>query len=774
MSELPSTVALTTRLVALAPHGALGRWLAIAAALVIVVLTVRTLRAEQRWSRRLTLLALRLGVVAGALVLFFEPALRKERTNQVPNHVAILVDDSQSMAITESTETQSRWQRAQDFLGRSRPALDRLAESARIDYYRFSDTLTPSSRDDLGGAPPEGRSTRLGEALQQLRARYDGRDLGAVLVISDGADLGRLRPSGGGAPELPKPESDLLARLDVPIHTVAVGEAPLYDLAIADVRADAFAFVRTQLAIDATVHIEGAKEAGWVGRAVPVMLLADGNAVQSVEIYLDGKTTDFPVRFSVLPERVGKFVYEIRAPVLNGEAVRENNARRFLLQVIRDRIRALQVCGRPSYDERFLRSLLKHDPNVDLISFFILRTPNDVDAVSPSEMSLIPFPTDELFREQLRSFDVVFLQNFDYGPYGIGVYLDEIRRYVEEGGGLAMIGGDLSFSSGGYDGTPVESLLPVELLSRDQVPLVDPQTFRLQLTDEGRRHPLTALELDLERNRQRWDKLPELHGTNLVGAAHKDAVVLGVHPTRKVGGQPLPVLAIREPGRGRTLTLTSDSTWRWAFASLEDPIGTARAYQRFWQNAIRWLIHDPTLSFLRLRTDKPEYEPKDPVAIECKAVGSDYQPLAKLPVEIEVTRVGERQPIYKQAHTTDNDGELRLTLPGPAPGGYRVVARATLDKRVIEESETFLVRALGRELANPRGDATFLKLVAAATGGKAQSGRDALSELVRHPPRTQRLAIDEDRPVWNQAWVFLLTVGCLVGEWLLRRKWGFA
>lgn len=763
-------ISLHTKIVALSPHGALGSYLAIAAAVVIVVLAARTLWSEQRWSRRLTLLALRLGVVGGALVLFFEPALRKERQSAVPNHIAVLVDDSQSMAIKEASADKSRWEKTQDWLARSKPELERLASTARLDFYRFDETLSPSSQSDLQSATADGRGTRLGEALQQLRTRYEGRDLGAVIVVGDGADQGRLRPRPA---ELPPEEADLLRRLDVPIHTVTLGDAELQDISVAEVRADRFAFVRTQFTIEARLHVEGAKAAGWVGRSLPVTLLVDGETLQSYDVYLDGKTADYPIKFQVLPERVGKFVYEIRAPILNGEAVAANNSRRFLLQVIRDRIRALQVCGRPSYDERFLRSLLKHDPNVDLISFFILRTPNDVDAVAPGEMSLIPFPTDELFREQLRSFDVVFLQNFDYGPYGIGIYLDEIRRYVEEGGGLAMIGGDLSFTSGGYEGTPVESVLPVTLLGRDQLPLVDPAPFRLQLTEEGRHHPLTALELDVEKNRQRWDKLPELTGTNLVGAPQKDAIVLGVHPSRKVGQQPLPVLAVREPGKGRTMTVTSDSTWRWAFASLEDPIGTARAYQRFWQNSIRWLIHDPTLSFLRLRTDKPEYDPKEKIAIELRAVGSDYQPLRKLPVEIEVTQVGQREPIYKQTQTTDDNGETRVTLPSPPPGGYRVIGRTVLDKRQVEESETFLVRALGRELESPRADAVFLEKIAAATGGKSQTIASALAGVVAHPPRTQRLAIDEDRPVWNQAWVFLLTVGCLAGEWLLRRKWGF-
>src|SRR5262249_19520396 len=119
--------------------------------------------------------------------------------------------------------------------------------------------------------------------------------------------------------------------------------------------------------------------------------------------------------------------------------------------------------GRPSWDERFLRSLFKRDPNVDLISFFILKTPSAIEVASQDELALIPFPTDELFRESLHTFDLVVLQNFNYGPYQMAHYLPFIRASSLRGGALAMLGGDLPFGVGGYAGTPIESILPVEL-----------------------------------------------------------------------------------------------------------------------------------------------------------------------------------------------------------------------------------------------------------------------------------------------------------------------
>ena len=152
-----------------------------------------------------------------------------------------------------------------------------------------------------------------------------------------------------------------------------------------------------------------------------------------------------------------------------------------MVRVIRDKIRVLQVAGQPSWDVRALRQMLKSNPNVDLISFFILRTQESISLVPNDEMSLIPFPTRELFEQQLPSFDLIVLQDFEYVPYNIGDYLENIRSYVEGGGGLAMLGGAASFTSGGsggYYGTPVAAALPVELYGpSDAGPILDVQKF---------------------------------------------------------------------------------------------------------------------------------------------------------------------------------------------------------------------------------------------------------------------------------------------------------
>src|SRR5262249_20098525 len=172
---------------------------------------------------------------------------------------------------------------------------------------------------------------------------------------------------------------------------------------------------------------------------VPVVLKRDGLVIKQTTAHIGGALSESRVAFELVPERVGKYVYEGSVPVLPPETVAENNQPALLLRATRDKTRVLQVAGRPSWDERALRGFFKADPNVDLISFFILRTYDDIQAVPTEEMSLIPFPTEELFEQELGSFDVIILQDFEFARYGIRPYLDNIRAYAENGGALPTL-----------------------------------------------------------------------------------------------------------------------------------------------------------------------------------------------------------------------------------------------------------------------------------------------------------------------------------------------
>jgi uncharacterized membrane protein len=423
--------------------------------------------------------------------------------------------------------------------------------------------------------------------------------------------------------------------------------------------------------------------------------------------------------------------------------------------------------------------MLEENPNVDLISFFILRTQDSISLVPNDEMSLIPFPTRELFEQELPSFDLIVLQNFEFLPYGIGDYLENIRSYVEGGGGLAMLGGGMSFSSGGYHGTPVAAALPVELIDPwSQANLVDTQAFTPELTEAGKSHPVTALRYATGDNVAAWKALPALEGVNLVAAPRPDATVLAVHPRLKTPrGKPMPVIVAGDYGKGKSLAVMTDSLWRYGFVAAQRAGDDGRAYTKLWENAIRWLIQDPDLRNLHVDSDAVEYEPGARVRLSVRLLGRDYQPLAGGKVSLAWKRGADPASavgVGTAQVATGDDGTGTYELAGLTPGAYRIEASAEVAGKTVTAGDIFLVRDASAELDLPAGDNESLARVSAGTGGRALGPIDHLpADLQFDEPRVVRVDRRADVELWSRPLLVLLALFVLGLEWLLRQRSGY-
>ena len=771
------------RWVLMAPWGGIGLGIGIAVVVAVVVLSWQgTKKIVSPW-RRAALIGLRCGAAAAALVLFLEPAIELREVAREPNRVAILIDDSRSMGLKDDPKGPSRRQRARDIIAESASTFEHWRQKHHLDFFTFSDVLVPTSeagiKADSKTAGGPGTMVRL--ALEQTRSRYDGPDLAGIVLLSDGI------PTGGFASLLPNSNSTagagaaktFLRELDTKVHSLWVGRKGLRDVAMARVLADEFAFVRTVVKVEAII-----RATGYARRRIPVTLSSDGVAMRQKWVTIGPGETKTHVAFEFTPPRVGKYVYELSTPVESDEAVATNNARSFVIRVIRDKIRVLQVAGRPSWDVRALRRMLKKNPNVDLISFFILRTQDDISLVPNHEMSLIPFPTRELFRQQLPSFDLIVLQNFEYGPYQIGRYLENIRRYVHDGGGLAMLGGSLSFASGNYAGTPIAEALPIRLPRRglrSPRELLDTEMFTPRLTASGKIHPITALRYATADNVATWNSLPKLEGVNIVGRAKRNATVLAVHPRLKTSGRhrkPMPVIVAGEYGKGRSLAVTTDSLWRWSFMpASKSGFSGRRHYNKFWENAMRWLIHDPDLRYLHVDSNAVEYTPNTPVRLNVRFLNRDYTPRAGGEVSLQIRRGSDPRkasPVATAKVVVGDDGEGSHELGGLKPGVYRVEASAMLDGRKITAKDIFLVREGSVELDRPGADETALKLIARETGGKYLGKADKLpADLPFEQPRIVRIDRRADVELWSRSALLFMALAFLGLEWVLRQRTGY-
>lgn len=690
------------------------------------------------------------------IVFIAQPAIDWRQVSKVPGRIAIVVDDSASMA-SRDDEKESRFARVNTFLEQSKVDLDALAEDNVIEWYSLSQT----------GRPTEARATESGlvdAVLRPARQTASARPLVSVVLVSDGADTSDFFRASEGAR---KERLAALASLDVPLNTIAVGQAGALDLFIEHVAQDAIAFVRNTARIEVTVGMQGSTRA----RALPVSLWREGELVsqQTVDVTASaGGGASGKVTFEFVPDQVGEFVYSVSVPEDPSETLRDNNRSEFILRVVRDKIRVLLVAGRPSWDQRFLRRALRSSPNVDLISFFILRTPTDFQDVPNDELSLIPFPTNELFNTELHTFDVVVFDNFDYRPYHMGYLLQNVRDHVHNGGALVMFGGESSFAGGAYGQTPLADVLPVQVSEGT----FDAKPFVPVLTPAGEKHPVLRLGASTQSRQSLIQKLPPLPTSNDADGLAPQSTALLVHPTRKSkDGSPLPIIAVRDVGKGRTMAVLTDGIWRWAFTDKMRG-DTGGAYDRFLSQMLRWLMRDPEVSKLQLQAARENVQSGDTLNLTVRALGSDYRPQAGAAVTVRIVEAGV--PAVESAVTTGEDGSAQVPYVSRRGGVVRVNASAEIDEERSEASLLVYATAADAERRAMASRPEQLEWLAASTGGQAQELGAAKWSKVK-TKEAKVVSVDRHREVslWSTWPAFALVCLVLSTEWWLRRRAGY-
>lgn len=696
---------------------------------------------------------------AGALVVLAMAALgptwvdESGRTETGP--LVVLVDGSASMGVTEDGR-----QRSDALEARLAELVESGSVDGPVDVYTFDETVR-------SGPPAEtdGRGSDLGVALEATADRYLGQQVRGVVVLTDGVDRGALRRSlreAGADGTLPP---GLAPALPGPLTLYQVGQLDdVRDLAIDDVVTGGFAFLRTPFTLTANVR-------GAPGRTVPITLLRQGRVQQKQDVTLDEEGRG-EVGFEITPRRVGRFSWSLQAPIDPDDAVPGNNTFPVVVRVVRDRTRVLQVSGSPSYDQKFLRLFLKEDPSVDLVSFFILRTQADMGAGwAPFELSLIKFPYERLFSEDLGSFDLVVLQNFDYAPYfsfNAEELLGNLARYVEDGGALVMTGGDRSFDMGDYQGTPLERVLPLQLgvagPKSDEVP------FRPVLTEAGLNHPITRLAADIASSQATWERLQPMDGLNMTAGVAPGAGVLLQHPSlTAANGEPAPVLAVAEVGRGRTMALAVDASWRWSFSEAAEGRGN-QAYLRFWKSSLRWLVADPDDRRVVVTPARDNVLLGDEVQVVVLARDAGHLPVAA--AEVGGMLIGPHGSEVPFSALTDADGEAVFTFRPETTGAHRLTAALVSDPKQAGAS-VFAVSDRDPELSEITPDRGFLETLAALYGERGryvapdESTGPLLDDTAAREVRDRREVDLASAPI--VALLFGLLAG---GAWFVRRRHG--
>lgn len=695
--------------------------------------------------KRALLLALRVLAVLCAAAALLRPAIQSELTRIKRVPLAVVVDDSRSMSL--GADPLSKF--TQKWLEENRQPLIDLEKYYNVEFFGLNEINAPLPEGaGVGDGFFTKEKTPLAASLEGIaRSRLD---LSGVILLSDGRET---EEGSGEVPQSP-----------VPLYPVSLyGKTPK-DVWIEKVDAPPVAFIRTPVEVRVTV------EASGVEKGKNTLSLYEGmELITSAQVQVGEKPVEAKLSFS--PIRTGKRAYRLELSPTAGESSSLNNFAHFTMGVVRDKTRVLLVAGTPTWDVKFLRDRLGEDPSVDLITFLILRTVKDLSTIPENELSLIPFPTQELFEKELHSFDAVIFVNFDYTPYVPQQYLSNIVKFVkEDGGGFVMLGGDRSFGLGGYEGTPLEKILPVDLGGALAGGKFRAGPFKPRLTREGEAHPIFNFSQSPEELREAVSSLPELSGQNWALRAAPGSMVLAENPQAKSEYGPQPLVAIGDFGRGRSLAILTDSLWRWKMPYAASG-GPDSFYRDFWSRSLRWLMHDPDMELIRLSTPPKNLRAKGKTTFSARVLDSSYQPASGAEVVGKLFS-GDGKALNLRLREVSpgeySTGEVEL----PKSGIYRLEAEGRLGGALLGHDE--LAFPVGPESPEPLRvgmDLAYLEKLARLSGGSLLSGneREFFAKLKEAGEKRIEVVGRKVEEPWATSFFLVAALLLFAFDWALRR-----
>ena len=665
-------------------------WAALAFAAVAAGVAVWR-RLSGWWMRAISLALLLLAIA--------NPSLQTEDREPLSDIVILVVDESASQRIADRPDQTAE-------------AIANVeAEIARLDNTELRIVRVGDSDDNRG--------TFLMEALTEAMAEEPRARLAGAILLTDGQlhDIDR-------APDMP-----------APLHALITGQEDDWDRRLVVQNAPAFAIIGEPVTLTLRIEDQGAVPANLPGEA-EIVIAVDGGEPQTFSV-----PTDQDLELPVTLQHGGMNVIQFTLPEQPGELTTRNNAAVVQINGVRDRLRVLLVSGEPHPGERTWRNLLKSDASVDLVHFTILRPPEKQDGVPVSELSLIAFPTRELFLDKIDEFDLIIFDRYKRRGILPSIYLDNVRQFVENGGALLIAAGPDYASADSIYRSPLADILPAEPTGR-----VIEQPYLPRVTEIGERHPVTAgmtpEAVDGAAPWGRWLRLIDV-------VPQRGTVVMADDDDR-------PLLVLDRVGEGRVALLASDHAWLWS-RGYEGGGPQLELLRRF----AHWMMKEPDLEEEALS-----------VTAEGQTMTITRRTLGEAVGDVEVTGPdGETVMIPLEERAP---GRFSATWEGPEIGLYRLVegeedAVIALGPSAPKEFEETIATSA---LLSPNVDATRGGILPIRAGdidvrtvreGRVAAGRGWIGITPREAYLTADVRIAPLLPAW--AMLFLSALFA-VGAWL--------
>jgi hypothetical protein len=477
-------------------------WTLVAGGVIVLFLTAFSGFLNLRgWVLRTLTMALLLLALAN-------PAVEREDRQPLSSVVALVVDKSQSQRLSDRQSTTDE-------------AVEELKR--RIGTLNGFDLRVLEARNSGSGDGTEAFRT-----LANGLADVPPDRVGGAIIVTDGQihDI----PANAGA-----------LGFDAPVHGLITGTVDERDRRIVLDKAPRFGLVDSEQIVSMTVVDQG--RGTGPGDQVRLTVKRDGDVITE-RTARTGEKIDIPVEIA----HGGNNIFEFEAEPLSDELTTINNRAVVTIDGIRENLRVLLVSGSPHAGERTWRNLLKSDASVDLVHFTILRPPEKQDGTPINQLSLIAFPTRELFSVKIDEFDLIIFDRYVRRGVLPMLYFDNIARYVRDGGAMLLAGGPDYAENGSLYRTPLAPILP----ARPTGTILE-QPYHATLADIGKRHPVTRGLPGSEQDPPAWSRWFRAVDTELDAG---QALMSGPSDT--------PLLVLNREGEGRVAMLLSDHVWLWA------------------------------------------------------------------------------------------------------------------------------------------------------------------------------------------------------------------
>jgi uncharacterized membrane protein len=681
-------------------------------------------------------------LAAVLLLLLWQPAVTIAELKPQQDIIVFLVDDSRSMALADSGAT--RQSQAIDALRGG--VLAGIGKRFQTRLYRFDSRLTRIA--DLKELHAAAHATRIGDSLKQLTDETQELPVGAIVLLTDGAD------NAGGI------DAETIAALrsrHIPVHTVGFGaEHATHDVEIDDAVIAPRAMADSRLAAVIRFH-----QYGYSGRKSKIVVRDGTGTLASRDVTLepDGVAQSETLLFNVGAAGARTIQFSIES--LQDEESAANNVVSRVVNVESDKRRVLYMEGEPRWEYKFIRRAEEDDRLVSLISM-LRTTENKIyrqGIQDPKELSE-GFPTRA---ENLFAYQALVIGSVE-ATYFTPAQRELIREFVDRrGGGLLLLGGRFSLADGGWGVSNLADLLPVALPDTKGTFHVEPAT--VELAPAGVDNYITRLVDDSAANIKRWKLLPYLMDFQDAGAPKPGATVLA---DMSASGRKMPMLITENFGRGRTAVLATSGTWRW---QMNLPVGDS-AFTLFWQQLLRWLVTGSP-SHVTASVQNQVLLDDGRVALSVEVRGDDYQPAADARVEAHIIGPSGVSANVDMAPVPDAPGSFQAEWTAEQPGSYLTEVVARRGEQPIGRDVLTFQRMNGvAENFHTGQNRELLNRLASQTGGRYWRPQD-LSDLPDEIAFSEAgVTTRETRELWNMPFFLLAIVLLRLIEWLLRRKWG--